>query len=107
MTEDLDRNQNLDLRIAEALDRGPQVTIPAGFAARVVSRLPEQVPARSMMPVFRYTYSRRLAMVCVALLAVVLLLVAASKPSNFIVAEGIFVGELALLTLWLASRRTA
>jgi len=107
MTEDLDRNQNLDLRIAEALDRGPQVTVPEGFAARLVSRLPQQAPARSMMPVFRYTYSRRLAMVCVALLAVALLVVAASRPSNFIVAEAIFIGELALLTLWLSSRRTA
>ena len=107
MTEDLDRNQNLDLRIAEALDRGPQVTVTEGFAARLASRLPEQAPARSVMPAFRYTYSRRLAMVCVALLAVVLLVVAASRPSNFTVAEAIFVGELALLTLWLSSRRTA
>lgn len=107
MTEDLDRNQNLDLRIAEALERGPQVTVPEGFAARLVSRLPEQAPARSGIPIFRYTYSRRLAMVCVALLAVVLLVVAASKPSNFTVAETIFVGELALLTLWLSSRRMA
>ena len=107
MTEDLDRNQNLDLRIAEALDRGPQVIVPEGFAARLASRLPEQTPARSMMPVFRYTYSRRLAMVCVALLAVVLLVVATSRPSNFTLAEAIFVGELALLTLWLFSRRTA
>ena len=107
MTEDLDRNQNLDLRIAEALDRGPQITVPEGFAARLASRLPEQAPARSAMPVFRYTYSRRLAMVCVALLAVILLVVATSKPSNFTVAEAIFVGELALLTLWLSRRRTA
>ncbi|QEE26616.1 hypothetical protein FTW19_00495 [Terriglobus albidus] len=107
MTEDLDRNQNLDLRIAEALDRGPQITVPEGFAARLASRLPQQAPARPVMPVFRYTYSRRLAMVCVALLAAALLVVAASRPSNFTVAEVIFVGEMALLTLWLARWRTA
>lgn len=107
MTEHLDPNQDLDLRIAEALDRGPQVTVPAGFAARLASRLPEQAPARSAMPAFRYTYSRRLAVVCAALLAVVLLVVAVSRPSNFALAEAVFVGELALLTLWLSSRRTA
>jgi hypothetical protein len=107
MTEDLDRNQKLDLRIAEALDRGPQITVPEGFAARLASRLPEPAPARSVMPAFRYTYSRRLAMICVALLAVILLVAAASKPSNFTMAEAIFVGELALLTLWLSRRRPA
>jgi len=93
--------RKFDAMLTAALERQPQVTIPAGFAARVTAALPARRPVRVTH------YGRAAAYLCMMLLVAALAWVAHSSPATVIslrnetfVLEMVFTAALLLLILF-------
>ena len=67
---DAEANSAMDQRLIRALEARPAVVIPADFATRVASQLPERRPI-SLTPTH---YGRKAMMVCMVVLGIALLL---------------------------------
>jgi hypothetical protein len=66
---DAEANREMELRLIRALETKPAVIIPADFAARVTSQLPERKPI-SLTPTH---YGRKAMIVCMVALGIALL----------------------------------
>jgi hypothetical protein len=90
----------LDARVVRALERVPEVTIPADFAARVGG----MVPARRVAPTVQSTRIGYKAMAgsMVALLVAMVLLAPRSMGhgATWVVLEWTLCGQFVLLALW-------
>lgn len=97
----------LDLRIEHALERAPQVHIPADFAAKVAARIPPQsvrlrsarIPARSI--------GFGVAAACLILLAVAMLALAPHTTHNvfYIALQWTLAAQFCLIAAWIANPR--
>lgn len=108
MTPERDLEREEEDRITRALEQAPAVTVPAGFAARVMAQLPERKVARatdwSGLFVRRTHYGRN-AMLAAAAVLCCLLVVAglASRRSGdavWWITEWIVLAQLAGIALW-------
>ena len=93
----------LERRILLALKEAPRAEIPADFAARIARRLPAR-PAIVLTP---GRYGQRAAMVCLAVLLVLILAFApraAGTSVYWFSMELIFCAQFALLAVWLVAR---
>ena len=70
--------RKFDAMLTAALERQPQVAIPAGFAARVAASLPARKPVRVTH------YGRWVAYLCMMLLVAALAWIAHSTPATTI-----------------------
>jgi hypothetical protein len=97
-----DVKDELDERIARALERVPEVTIPAGFAARVA----EQVPTRREMaarPARFGWMTMRISMAVLVIALIVVAMLAGGRNSALGIAlEWVLCAELAGLAIWLS-----
>jgi hypothetical protein len=94
----------LEERVTRALERAPEVTIPAGFAARVADRLPE----RRAFAVTHARYGLMAIRISMAVLVISLVAVAmlAGERSVFGIAlEWVLCAELVALAMWLGGVR--
>jgi hypothetical protein len=104
MTPEKDLQRVEEDRITRALEQAPAVTVPAGFAARVMMCLPERKVARvsAGFRVRRTHYGRNAMLVGAALLCC--LLVAGTVASNggtaWRLAQWIALAQLAGIALW-------
>ncbi len=93
----------LELWVTQALERMPEMTIPADFAARVAGRLPKR-RARTM-PALRTTRFGQIAaaMCLMVLLAAILVLAprATLHEPLWVVLEWTLCGQFVLLAMWL------
>ena len=97
----------LDLCIERALERAPQVHIPADFAAKVAARIPAQsvrlrtarIPARSI--------GFGVAAACLILLAVAMLALAphTTHSTFYIALEWTLAAQFCLIAAWIAKPR--
>jgi hypothetical protein len=93
----------LERRIMLALETAPRPEIPAGFAARVASLLPQH-PAVVLTP---RRYGQRAAVACLVVLLVLMLAFAHRAAGNspyWFSIESIFCAQFALLAVWLVAR---
>jgi hypothetical protein len=107
MTPEKDLQRVEEDRITHALEQAPAVTVPADFAARVMTQLPERKAAR--VPDWRGLFVRRThygrnAMLAGAALLCCLLLVAGAAshgdPIAWRLAEWTALAQLAGIALW-------
>jgi hypothetical protein len=94
----------LDERIARALERVPVVTIPAGFAARVAA----QVPMRREMAARSARYGLMSMRISMAVLVIALIAVAMHTTGRGvfgIALEWVLCAELVTLAVWLSGVR--
>jgi hypothetical protein len=91
-------------RITRALERVPTVAVPADFAARVMTRLPERTVARVPAGWFvrRTHYGRNVLLAGAALLCCVLVMagVASNGGTGWWLAEWTALAQLAGIALW-------
>ena len=108
MTPERDLEREEDDRITRALEQAPTVTVPANFAAQVMTRLPERKTARvrewSGLMVRRTHYGRNAmltgAAVLCCLLVVATVMSHASDAVAWRMAEWIVLAQLAGIALW-------
>ncbi|MGI8770216.1 MAG: hypothetical protein ACR2JE_02140 [Acidobacteriaceae bacterium] len=95
----------MDARLIHVLESRPEMEIPAGFAARVVSRLPARRPAS----VTATQYGRNAMVMSMVALLVALLAWAprtAGHSAVWLAVEWILCAEFASLVWWLGARRS-
>ncbi len=100
-----DAEKALDARLIRALESVSEPMIPAGFAARVVSRLPAKRRPESLTPT-RWGY--RAMVMSMVVLAVVLVALAVRNVDHTVLGvtvEWIFCAQFLLLTVWFGLRR--
>ncbi len=73
-----DRDDAFEQRLDDALATGPELTVPADFAARLAAL----VPARPMLQVSSTAYARRSVVISTAVLLAMLLLLAPHAASG-------------------------
>jgi len=94
----------LEERMVRALERVPEVTIPADFAARVAGRL----PVRRAIAVTPARYGLLAMRICMALLVLALVVVAMHSGARSvfgIVLEWVLCAELVALAMWMSGAR--
>jgi len=95
-----DANDTLELRLTRALENKPEVTVPAGFAARVAS----QVPARRAVAISPARYGLLATRIGMAVLFLALFVVAMRASDRIAVTmEWVLCAELAGLAVWYGS----
>ena len=110
MNEDLKNARQIEFeaRVDRALERRPEITIPADFAARVARSLPAKEPLHAQIrPVFGQTAGY----VALAAMMVVLLVLARIHPEAFEAGRGfvfavelVLVAQLLAVGFWLGTR---
>ncbi len=98
-----DNDQSLEARITLALETSPEVRIPVNFASRVAG----QLPPRPAVKLTRTRYGRNVAIVCMAVLLVLMLAFARHLSSSSLLwgsVEAILCAQFALLAFWLVAR---
>jgi hypothetical protein len=97
-------NSEMELRLIRALEAKPAVVIPADFASRVASQLPERRPI-SLTPTH---YGRKAMVVCMIVLGVALLLTFAlhgiAVPPMVQVTGWILYAQFLALVVWFGMR---
>jgi hypothetical protein len=105
------REDALDLRIVQALERAPAVRIPEDFAARVAASIPartvqlRQARPAGAAPTRRAAYVA--AVVCLLVLAAAMLALAPHSAQRvfYQVLECLLAGQFCLLAAWVARPR--
>jgi hypothetical protein len=92
--------RKFDAMLTAALERQPEIAVPAHFAARVAASLPAMRPAQRAVRTTHY--GRTVAMVCTLLLIAALVLLPILHPLNASLRSGAFLMEI-LFTLTLAT----
>jgi hypothetical protein len=96
--------------LTRALEQQPMVTVPAEFAARVMSSLPAQRPSRRQARM-HLQVSRTTALAGVAMLLAAMCWLAPHSTASFRSAafdmELLLLGELAGVAAWIGMRRDA
>jgi len=105
MVEELEREERaLDQRILGALERAPEVSIPADFAARVAAK----VPARRSVPVTPARWGRLTMRVSLAVLLVAMVLVAVKDGGRTAMGSAVewtLCTQFLAFAVWLGVRR--
>ena len=98
----------LEQRITEALEQGPEVRIPAGFAQRVMAQVPERGAWRAGVRVPRAGWTAAVACLVGMLVALVVLAPRASGNAVFPVAMvWVVCVQFCVVAAWVAVRGTA
>jgi hypothetical protein len=93
-------SEHLDQRIVRALEAAPAPQIPAGFAARVASRLPASRPV-SLTPTY-YGQNALLLGVVATLVALLVLALHSTGHVAFGLLESILSAQFIALAVWLS-----
>ena len=100
------QDDNFEAAVTRAIERGPEVTVPVNFAARVVAALPPVRPRRNPMRV-----GRTVALVSAGVLAVAMFALAPHAAPTFASLafdfELVVIAQLAGIGYWLTVRRGA
>lgn len=102
MRDESMKQLTLDERITIALEKGPEISIPHDFAARVAAK----APARKPLPLRASHYGRNIMLISVVALFVLLL--AFSHPHDSmigIIIEWCFCAQFIALAVWLGVRQ--
>lgn len=94
----------MDARLVQALETRPELSVPADFAARIASQLPEQRPVL-LTP--RY-YGRNAMVISMVVLVAALLALALHSAGNsplWIALEWIVCAQIVSLAVWLGMWR--
>jgi len=111
-----DQATEFEGKLTAALERRPPVKTSAGFAARVMERLPEGQPLlpERQLPEDVSRVGTRVAYVSIAMVAATLLLLVLEDPAAFAAGRGfafvfemMLVAELMAVGFWLGTRREA
>jgi hypothetical protein len=104
MTPERDLQRVEEERIVRVLEQAPAMTVPAEFAARVMTQLPERkvvrVPAEHGLFVRRTHYGRNAMLAGVALLCCLLVAAVSNGGTAWRVAEWTSLAQLAGIALW-------
>lgn len=94
----------LDLRIEHALERAPQVHIPADFAAKVAARIPAQSVSLRTARVRARRIGYTVAAACLLLLACAMLALAPHTTHNvfYIALQWTLAAQFCLIAVWIA-----
>ena len=99
---------NFESQITAALERKPQVYIPASFAASILAALPAgHAPNRATRTSYATPYTRRIALAAIVLLTIALIALPLREPNAMLswtsmgfLVEMVFACELMALALW-------
>ena len=98
------QDDNFDARVTRALERRPELAVPANFSARVAAALP---PPRRVRPPMQV--GRRTALVALVVLGLSLFALASHAAPTFgslaIDIELVVIAELGGIAYWLTARR--
>jgi hypothetical protein len=103
MPDDAMKDAALDAKILRALETAPEVSIPAGFAARVA----RQLPPRAVVTQLPRRYGRNAAVACMAGLLVLIFALAhraAGTSPLWVSVELIYCVQFVLLAVWVGMR---
>jgi hypothetical protein len=103
--DSMDRITAIDRRVVRALERAPEVSIPAGFAVRVVGQLPAR-SAVAVMPARYGPVAMRISMAVLVVALVVLGMRSADHSVFGIALEWILCGQLVVVAMWLGGVRS-
>ena len=103
--DSMDRITAIDRRVVRALERAPEVSIPAGFAARVVGQLPAR-SAGAVTPARYGPVAMRISMAVLVVALVVLGMRSADHSVFGIALEWILCGQLVVVAMWLGGVRS-
>jgi hypothetical protein len=104
MAEDKMSTEALERRIVSTLEAAPRFKISPDFARKIASALPAQRVIR-LTPT---RYGARAAMLCVVVLMVLMLVIAAKTHATslyWLSIESLFCTQFVLLAVWLVARR--
>jgi hypothetical protein len=99
-----DNTDALEERVTRALERAPEVTIPAGFAARVAGQVPVR-RAFAARPARYGLMAMRISMAVLVLALVVVAMLAGGRGAIGIALEWVLCAELVGLAVWLSGVR--
>lgn len=101
--------EEFEERVVRSLERQPEVSIPADFAARVASQVPGgQAPLPVETEIRETHYGRRMMMVSMVVLLAAMLALAPRAVGNSALWTGLqwtLCGQFVLLALWFVMRR--
>ncbi|HKO11382.1 MAG TPA: hypothetical protein VJV22_05405 [Acidobacteriaceae bacterium] len=97
----------LEMRIAQALEQGPQVRIPEDFAARVAARVPANAVRLRSVRVRARRIGVSVAAACLMVLAVAMLALAPHTAHNvvYVALEWTLAAQFCLIAVWIANLR--
>jgi hypothetical protein len=99
-----DNTDALEERVVRALERAPEVSIPADFAARVAGRLPER-RAFAVRPARYGLMTMRISMAVLVISLVVVAMHSGGRSVFGIVLEWVLCAELVALAMWMSGVR--
>ena len=96
-----------DLRIERALEKAPQIHIPADFAAKVAARIPAQSVRLRTARIRARSIGFGVAAACLILLAVAMLALAPHTTHNtvYIALQWTLAAQFCLIAAWIAKPR--
>ena len=97
----------IDLRIEQALERAPQIHIPADFAAKIAARIPAQSVRLRSARVRARRIGYTVAAACLLLLAVGMLALAPHTTHNvfYIALQWTLAAQFCIIAVWIAKPR--